>query len=71
MKQDANALDLAGQEHLTSMKHGLKSGSAWLACADRDTEAAFLEGLSDQTLAALPWLFEFWALPHQIPPEGD
>ena len=21
-------------------------------------------------LAALPWLFEFWALPHQIPPEG-
>ena len=20
---------------------------------------------------ALPWLFEFWALPHQIPPEGD
>ncbi|WP_246587919.1 DNA-packaging protein [Paracoccus bogoriensis] len=20
---------------------------------------------------ALPWLFEFWALPHQLPPEGD
>ena len=19
---------------------------------------------------ALPWLFEFWALPHQLPPEG-
>ena len=20
---------------------------------------------------SLPWLFEFWALPHQLPPEGD
>ena len=32
---------------------------------------SFLEGLSDQALAALPWIFEFWALPHQLPPEGD
>ena len=32
--------------------------------------AAFLAGLSDNALAALPWLFEFWALPHQLPPEG-
>jgi phage terminase large subunit-like protein len=30
----------------------------------------FLGGLSDQALMALPWLFEFWALPHQLPPEG-
>jgi phage terminase large subunit-like protein len=30
----------------------------------------FLEGLSDEALMALPWLFEFWALPHQLPPEG-
>ncbi|WP_224814367.1 glycoside hydrolase TIM-barrel-like domain-containing protein [Hasllibacter sp. MH4015] len=51
--------------------HALKSGSAWLACADTKTEAAFLESLSDAALAALPWLFEFWALPHQLPPEGD
>lgn len=26
--------------------------------------------LSDGALLALPWLFEFWALPHQLPPEG-
>ncbi len=32
---------------------------------------AFLEGLSGNVLAALPWLFEFWALDHQLPPEGD
>lgn len=31
----------------------------------------FLTGLSDNALAALPWLFEFWALPHQVPPEGQ
>jgi phage terminase large subunit-like protein len=31
----------------------------------------FLSGLSDGALAALPYLFEFWALPHQLPPEGD
>ncbi|MFZ9949065.1 MAG: terminase large subunit domain-containing protein, partial [Gemmobacter sp.] len=30
----------------------------------------FLRGLSDGALLALPWLFEFWALPHQLPPEG-
>jgi len=30
----------------------------------------FLNGLSEEALMALPWLFEFWALPHQLPPEG-
>jgi len=33
---------------------------------------AFLRGLSANALAALPYLFEFWALPgHQTPPDGD
>ncbi len=31
----------------------------------------FLEGLSEPAVAALPWLFEFWAMPHQLPPEHD
>jgi len=30
----------------------------------------FLGGLSENALLALPWLFEFWALPHQLPPRG-
>jgi len=30
----------------------------------------FLGGLSDEALLALPWMFEFWALPHQLPPVG-
>src|SRR3990167_6069480 len=29
-----------------------------------------LPGLSENALAALPWMFEFWALAHQLPPEG-
>jgi phage terminase large subunit-like protein len=30
----------------------------------------FLSGLSQNALLALPWMFEFWALPHQLPPRG-
>ncbi len=32
---------------------------------------AFLGSLSEPALAALPWLFEIWAQPHQLPPAGD
>lgn len=71
MKQVANVSERGALARSTLMKPGLKSGSAWLACADRDTEAAFLSSLNENALAALPWLFEFWALPHQLPPEGD
>ncbi|MBL3569372.1 DNA-packaging protein [Rhodovulum visakhapatnamense] len=49
----------------------LKSGADWIACATPEMQAAFLEGLNDSALLALPYLFEFWALPHQLPPEGD
>jgi phage terminase large subunit-like protein len=31
----------------------------------------FLNDLTETELVALPWLFEFWAFPHQLPPEGD
>ena len=30
-----------------------------------------LNGLSPNALVSLPWLFELWALGHQLPPEGD
>ncbi|MDO5641895.1 MAG: terminase family protein [Paracoccus sp. (in: a-proteobacteria)] len=49
----------------------MKSGAAWLASAPPEEVDAFLKGLSDNALASLPWIFEFWALPHQLPPEGD
>lgn len=50
---------------------GRRSGAAWLACAPQQVIDEFLRSLSDGALAALPWLFEFWAMPHQLPPEGD
>ena len=48
----------------------MKSGAGWLASATPEKIEAFLSGLSDNALLSLPWLFEFWALPHQLPPEG-
>ncbi|WP_309664221.1 terminase large subunit domain-containing protein [Tabrizicola sp.] len=30
----------------------------------------FLASLDQNALLALPWMFEFWALPHQLPPSG-
>ncbi|MFV0244899.1 MAG: DNA-packaging protein [Qingshengfaniella sp.] len=34
-------------------------------------QAAFLDSLSEGALAGLPYLFDFWAHDHQLPPEGD
>ena len=48
----------------------MKSGAGWLAFATPEAIEGFLGGLSDNALLSLPWLFEFWALPHQLPPEG-
>ncbi len=31
----------------------------------------FLSDIGEGGLCALPFLFEFWALPHQLPPEGE
>lgn len=41
---------------------------ASVTMAERD---AFLTDIGEGGLAALPFLFEFWALPHQLPPDGD
>ncbi len=51
-------------------QRGLKSGAALLASATAEEVDAFLGTLGENALLALPWLFEFWALPHQLPPEG-
>ncbi len=34
-------------------------------------QQTFLNELDEGELLALPYLFEFWAMPHQLPPEGD
>ena len=48
----------------------MRSGADWLVSATQADVDTFLEELSDNALAALPWMFEFWALAHQLPPEG-
>lgn len=55
----------------TLIERDLISGAAWLACAPQTLQEDFLNDLGDESLLALPWLFEFWALPHQLAPEGD
>ena len=49
----------------------LKSGAAWLASADAVLRDDFLNELTEGELLALPFLFEFWALDHQLAPSGD
>ncbi len=48
-----------------------RSGADWLASATPQIQETFLNELSPGALLALPYLFEFWALEHQLPPEGD
>ncbi len=55
----------------TSTRPAMKCSAGWLASAPPGVAAEFLAGLSENALAALPWLFEFWAQPHQLPPPGD
>ncbi len=50
---------------------GLRSGAGWLASAPVAVQDRFLSEIGEGGLCALPFLFEFWALPHQLPPEGD
>lgn len=71
LKNSANKLPGSSTGMIsTSTQPGLKSGAAWLASATQETVDAFLGGLDDNALLALPWIFEFWALPHQLPPAG-
>ena len=62
---------MSGPAASTLPPHETRSGAAWLASAGPEEVDAFISGLSDNALASLPWLFEFWALPHQLPPAGD
>ncbi len=50
---------------------GLRSGASWIGSAAQHVQDAFLNDLTEGELLALPYLFEFWAMDHQLPPEGD
>lgn len=53
------------------MPRDLKSGGGLLASLEQSERDQFLNGLSKGALLALPYIFEFWAFDHQLPPEGD
>lgn len=53
------------------MPQGLRSGAAWIASAGAAKKERFLSELTEGELLALPYLFEFWAHAHQLPPQGD
>ncbi len=55
----------------TWTQHGLRSGAVWIASEEPAVRDAFLDSLDEGELLALPYLFEFWAMDHQLPPEGD
>jgi phage terminase large subunit-like protein len=67
----ANVPESCGDTPSTSMRPVLKSGAAWLASRSPAEISGFLDGLSNDALLALPYLFEFWAMAHQTPPPGD
>ncbi len=71
MKSSVRKLELEARGGSTSMAHAMKSGADWIASEDPEIQREFLDSLSDGALAALPYLFEFWAMEHQLPPEGD
>ncbi len=71
MTENASKPESSGAMPSTSTRQGIRSGAGWIASADAATRAAFLDGLSEGELLALPYLFEFWALDHQLPPEGE
>ncbi|WP_425501472.1 DNA-packaging protein [Roseobacter ponti] len=49
----------------------MRSGASWIGSAAREVQDSFLNELSEGELLALPYLFEFWAMEHQLPPDGD
>lgn len=54
-----------------SIRSGKKFNARWLASQPVAVQEMFLDELSEGALCALPFLFEFWALDHQRPPEGN
>ncbi len=63
--------DVPAPQPLILKGHALRSGADWIASEPAGVQADFLDSLSEGELLALPFLFDFWALPHQLPPEGD
>lgn len=49
----------------------VRHGARLLARAAPARRGEIVRDLSDAEALGLPWLWDFWAMPHQLPPEGD
>ncbi|MEQ9257470.1 MAG: glycoside hydrolase TIM-barrel-like domain-containing protein [Roseovarius sp.] len=54
----------------TSARPGLRFAASWIASEGQEAQDEFLAALTPEDLLALQYLFEFWAMEHQLPPEG-
>lgn len=59
------------QEISTSKPQGIRLGASWIASESPEVQVEFLSSLTKEEARALLYLFEFWALEHQLPPDGD
>ena len=59
------------KQTLTSTPCGSQLGAAWIAFVAPRVQKDFLKELTEDELRALPWMLEFWAMEHQLPPDGD
>lgn len=71
MNAHKKLMAVAGPDRLTLTPPDLRSGADWIASEPAEIQAEFLDSLDEGELLALPFLFDFWALPHQLPPEGN
>lgn len=55
----------------TTTMQGTPSGANWIASGRPSVQRTFLNNLTPDQIEALPYIFDFWAMPHQRPPEGD
>ncbi|MEM9344501.1 MAG: terminase family protein [Pseudomonadota bacterium] len=62
---------MARDPRSTSRPSGIGSGAFWIASEPRETQERFLESLTPEDAEALLYAFDFWAMPHQVAPEGD
>ena len=63
--------DLLADLGSTWSRQDLRFGANWVGSGDVADQETFLNSLTEGELLALPFLFEFWALEHQLPPDGD
>ncbi len=55
----------------TLARRATRSDAEWLASGPPERVETFLNELDVGALLALPFIFEFWAMEHQLPPEGN